>query len=105
MLNITQFLCTHFTVALEVASQQQIMIGTPLSIELGFCSPKPQEECVLTVKGLPDFMDDATTTEALEWYFKQPANGGYEVVSCDIINKVAYIKFADSSGRGDNTFL
>ena len=84
-------------VALQVASHKQILIGTELTVEVGYCSPKPQEECVLTVEGLPE-MDAAVLKPALEWYFKQPANGGREVTSCDIIKGVAYIQFANPSG-------
>ena len=88
-------------VALQVASHKQSLFGTELTVEVGYCSPKPQEECVLTVEGLPE-MDAAVLKQALEWYFKQPVNGGLEVTSCDIIKGVAYIQFANPSGTVTN---
>ena len=90
-------MCSSTTVAFQVASQKQVLIGTELTIEIGYCSPKTPEECVLTVKGLPD-MEVTMLKPSLEWYFKQSANGSHEVTSCDIIEGVAYVQFADPSG-------
>jgi len=43
-------------------------------------------------------MDVTMLKPSLEWFFKQSANGGHEVTSCDIIEGVAYVQFADPSG-------
>jgi len=90
-------MCFSTTVAFQVASQKQVLIGTELTIEIGYCSPKAPEECFLTVQGLPD-VEVTILKPSLEWYFKQSANGGHEVTSCDIIEGVAYVQFADPSG-------
>ena len=49
------------------------------------------------MKGLPE-MDTTVLKPSLEWYFKLPVNGGREITSCDIIEGVANVRFADPSG-------
>lgn len=88
----TYHLCTP--VALEVASKPQKLFGRPLTIEVSYCSPKPQEESVLVVKGLPEdiYMDVNTCKQALQMYLSQ------DVVTCEVIEGVAYLRFQDQSG-------
>ena len=62
---------------------------------VAYSSPKPQEERALTVKGLPP-MDTTALKPALEYYFKQL---NQEVVFCEIVDQVAYLKFSDPTGE------
>ena len=83
---------TH-TVALQVASKKQVVFGAELTVEVGYSLPKPQEECALIVKGLPLI---PALNPALEYYFKQQ---GHEVIFCEIVDQVAYLKFNDPTGE------
>ncbi len=72
------------------------MFGRSLTVEVSYCSPKPQEECALVVKGIPDDMDDDSCHQALEMYLNETT--GQKVAFCEVVEDVAYIRFQDLSG-------
>ena len=85
---------THIhTVALPVATQKHAIFGAELTVEVGYYLPKLQEECALIVKGLPPI---PALNPALEYYFKRQ---GHEVVFCEIVDQVAYLKFNEPTGE------